>query len=120
MQASEIVQSIATGDSIVDSAGRGGIVSTGLGLLGVITTQDLQWYALVGGGAAMFAIQLWWEWYRQARRSRIESQDAERRAWVKREADKARERKRLQDEGIDTATWPAFNPSPDPDSESQP
>jgi hypothetical protein len=120
MRAAEIVSAIATGDSIVDGMGRGGIASTGLGLLGVITTANLQYYALVVAGAGTLAVQLWWEWYRQARRSRIESADVQRRAWVKREADKAREKKRLQDEGIDTATWPAFNPSPDPDSETHP
>ncbi|MFO0892426.1 MAG: hypothetical protein U0790_25205 [Isosphaeraceae bacterium] len=116
----EIVQTIAAGDTIVDGMGKGGIASTGLGLFGVITTANLQYYGLVAGGAAVLAIQIWWEWYRQSRRARIEAEEAESKARIDCEAYKARARKKLADEGIDTANMPVFNPSPDPDSVTDP
>lgn len=102
---SGILSYLATIDWYSDHLGRLGRGSTILGTAGLLTTQNLLWFSGVVLGAATLAAQVWFEWYRQRRRAYIDT-----------EAYKARMRRDLEKEGIDSKTIRALQQSPDPDS----
>lgn len=105
MDFTRIMQLIASGDALADGAGHAGKGATLLGVAGLAATQNLMWFGGVVFGAAMFGVQLWWEWYRQRRRSYLEG-----------ELYKARLRKDAERFGLDSRTIRALQESPDPDS----
>jgi hypothetical protein len=92
------------GDRSVDGLDVPGKAATIIGTMGWAATQDVLWLIGVAFGFITLTVQVVWEYYRQRRRTYIES-----------EIRKAEARKRLSSQGIEIPK--SLQESPDPDSE---
>lgn len=109
MGISEILESIAANFELSVGASRLGKGLTFASLVGWFTTSNLVWLAGCVPPVAILLTQIWFDYKLRRTVTRLKA-----------EAEKARQRKALQAEGIDTADIPLLQFSPDPDSEERP
>jgi hypothetical protein len=105
MEIEKVMYTIAQGDYYAAGVGKVGKWLVLGSTVGLGTTQNLMYILGMVAGAGLFAIQIWWEWQRQRRRSYQDS-----------EFHKFQLREKARSLGLDSSTLAALQVSPDPDS----